>query len=149
MSRCTRSSCTSSSQSKHATRSIRLAAEIFSKTVMARSGFSEEIEVLILLPNRRLVIPQHAGLVLPIPVAAGFVALEPQVIVDENVPQPFAEKRLLFQRVERLRQAFRQHGAGRRVGLVVGRARLETAVDAGQSGDDLRQDVQVRAGPRL
>ena len=58
--------------------------------------------------------------------AAGLVALELQVVVDEHVAELPAEQRLAFERIERRRQAPRQQRPLGGVGLVVARAGIES-----------------------
>src|SRR5215831_6666531 len=111
--------------------------------------WSKEIEILVLLPCGRLVAWRSARLVEGALIAARFGPLQLDEIIDERIAERATEQRPLVQRVERLRQAFRQARTFGRIGLVVRRRRLRVRLDAGKSGHDLRQDIEIGIGGRL
>src|SRR5262245_14327946 len=103
---------------------------------------SEKIEIFVLLPFRRLVGLREAVLLEPGLVAAQFVALELEVVVDEYSAEVPAKERVAFERVERGRKTRREEWAVGRVGLFALRAGVELLREAIQPGGDLRGDVE-------
>ncbi len=120
--------------------------------LIAQTGCAQlkEVEILALLPLGGSVVGRRdAALLDPALVAAGLVALELQVVVDEHLAELLLEQRLVFERVERRRQALGQQRPIGGIGLVVARPRIGLAVDAVETGGDLRRDEQVRISRRL
>src|SRR5215831_3657863 len=126
MSRWTRSSCTSRSQSwgdpKSSTRPGFSSFDISS----ASAGRSlKEIEVLVLLPGRGLVRPILDPVLLQVlPKPPRLVPLQLDEVVDEDLADLAAKERVPLERLERLHQARRQHRPVRLGRLEVLRARL-------------------------
>src|SRR4051794_26635102 len=109
---------------------------------------SKKVEVFILLPLRRLGL-RGAVIRHPRSIAAELVALELQVVIDEDVAELLAVKGARLESVERLAKARRQQRPVGGVRFVVARAGLQLALDPIETGDDLRSDVEIGIGAWL
>src|SRR5208282_2402991 len=92
------------------------------------------------------LIAWHGGSILlqRTQVTAGLASLELDEILDESIAQRVAEQRLSIERMQRLGQAFWQQWTFGRVRLVTWRWQRGIVFDAGQPGDDLRKNIEVR-----
>src|SRR3974377_1098958 len=97
----------------------------------------EEIEILVLLPFRRLLALLPAAVLEPLCKAAGFVALEAKEIIEKQLSGLRAEQPLVLEGVQRGRQALGQQRPLRAVRLLVRWSRIKAFVHALDAGDDL------------